>query len=252
MIAKQPKSQNTHRSANDCGETCPNTAGRGMSRAIAVIPARGGSKRIPGKNTRSFLGKPLLAHTIEAALDSDLFEEVHVSTDSEDVADIAAGYQRTTVSIRPAALSDDFSTAVDVTVHVIRSTGKSDWVAQLLPTSPLRTAADLVASYESFSDSPERSLISVGEMVGYNPWWTCTTSDDRLKFLNQDALASRSQDLAPVACPTGAFAWASVAGLRRTASFYGLDPRPFLLPFARGIDIDNENDWAIAERLGHR
>lgn len=220
-----------------------------MSEFCAVIPARGGSKRIPGKNLRHFGTKPLVAHTIEAALESRVFDAIYVSTDSPPIAEAAGTYDDIVVLERPSDLADDLSTAVDVTVDVLMHHDSAAYVAQLLPTSPLRTGDDVAASHRMFMQSPDRSLVSVAELLGYNAWWSCVIDDDAMSFLHDEALAFRSQDLPTLAIPTGALAWASSDLLRASPSFYALDPRPYTLPFDRGIDIDSPSDWKLAEQL---
>ena len=122
---------------------------------LAIIPARGGSKRIPGKNVRPFAGTPLIAYTIAAALDSGLFEQVIVSTDSPEIAEIAIHYGAQVPFLRDEQLSDDFTPVSEATADALfrvdPAGGRFESVAQLMANCPLRTARDVRASYEQFS-----------------------------------------------------------------------------------------------------
>lgn len=221
---------------------------------LAVIPARGGSKRIPGKNVRCLEGKPLLAYTVEAALQSDLFERVIVSTDSQDIADVARGCGADVPFLRDAGLSDDFvpvsATTVDVLERVDPSGRAFARVCQLMPNCPLRTAGDILASYEQFVRTGAESQVSVVRYGWQNPWWAMRRDDHLvLAPLFEDVATARSQDLPELFCPTGAAWWAKAAALRREGTYHMAGRTGWEIPWRRGIDIDTEDDLEMAEVL---
>lgn len=218
-------------------------------RLLAVIPARGGSKRIPFKNTKALGGKPLLSYTAEAALESGLFEEVVVSTDAEAVAEVARESGATVLN-RPLALADDHSPASLVTLNALEQLNASyDYVCQLMPNCPFRNAEDIRASLNQLVKRGSQAQLSVTRYGWLNPWWAHTLKDGHLESLFPEALKSRSQDLADLYCPSGAVWWARPAALNAAGSFYTGDHAAFVLPWQRALDIDDMNDWHLAEAL---
>ena len=225
-----------------------------IDRMIAVIPARGGSKRIPGKNVRPLAGTPLIAYTIAAALDSGLFEEVVVSTDSPEIAEIASHYRAQVPFLRDEQLSDDFTPVSEVTadtlLRVDPAGGRFESVAQLMANCPLRTADDVRASYEQFRRTRAESQVSVVRYGWQNPWWALRRNDEyKLAPLFPEQMSVRSQDQAELFCPTGAIWWARTETLRRTRTFHLENRTGWELPWERGIDIDSFQDLALAEVL---
>jgi CMP-N-acetylneuraminic acid synthetase len=221
---------------------------------LAVIPARGGSKRLPGKNLRALGGKPLLAHSIVAAQESGLFERIVVSTDSEDIAAAAARYGADVPFLRGAQLADDVTPVSEATLDVLRRIDPAGeiytQVCQLMANCPLRTACDIISSYEQFVRSGAEAQISVVRFGWQNPWWA-VRRDERfvLEPLFEDALTQRSQDLPPLFCPTGAVWWAEAETLRRHRTFHVPGRTGWELPWDRGVDIDTEEDWLVADVL---
>lgn len=225
-----------------------------VRRLIAVIPARGGSKRIPGKNIRPLVGKPLIAYTISAALESGLFERVIVSTDSPKIAEIARDYKAEVPFLRGEQLADDFTPVSAVTVDALLrldpAGDRFDAVAQLMPNCPLRTAGDIHNSYSQFEKTSAESQISVVRYGWQNPWWAMRRNElHELKPIFQEQMTARSQDLAELFCPTGAIWWARTEILRRVKTFYLENTTGWEIPWQRGIDIDNIADWEMAEVL---
>ena len=221
---------------------------------LAVIPARGGSKRIPGKNVRCLEGKPLLAYTVEAALQSDLFERVIVTTDSQDIADIARDYGADAPFLRAATLSDDVvpvsAATVDALERVDPSRRRFAHVCQLMPNCPLRTAGDILASYEQFVRTGAEAQVSVVRYGWQNPWWAMRRDEHLLLSpLFEDVATARSQDLAELFCPTGAVWWARADALRREGTYHMAGRTGWEIPWRRGIDIDTEADWELARVL---
>jgi len=223
-------------------------------KSIAIIPARGGSKRIPGKNIRPLVGKPIIAHTITAARDSGLFERVVVSTDSEEIAEVALRYNAEVPFLRSKNLADDFVPVSSVTadaLHRLDPVGdKFGAVAQLMPNCPLRTAEDVRDSYRQFEESGAKSQISMVRYGWQNPWWAMRRNDrHELEPLFKEQMTARSQDLPELFCPTGAIWWAQTEVLRWAQTFHTEKRTGWEIPWQRGIDIDTLEDWAMAEVL---
>ncbi len=221
---------------------------------LAVIPARGGSKRVPGKNIRCLVGKPLLAYTIESALRSGVFSRVVVSTESEKIARIALEYGAEVPFLRPAELADDYTHAPVVTADVLSrlDPGGSAFesVAQLLPNCPLRTALDIRESCEHFVRCGAETQVTVTRYGWFNPWWAMTLDkDSAIKPLFEQSLKVRSQDLPDLFCPTGVISWSSCRSLRERKTFYTDSTVGWEIPWQRAVDIDTEEDWLYAELL---
>jgi pseudaminic acid cytidylyltransferase len=221
---------------------------------IAIIPARGGSKRIPGKNIRPLAGKPLIAYTIAAARDSGLFERVVVSTDSREIADVARRYEAEVPFLRDETLADDFtpvsSVTVDTLIRLDPRGDRFDLVAQLMPNCPMRTAADVIDSLERFDRTGSNSQISIVRYGWQNPWWAMRCSPEYvLEPLFQEQMSARSQDLPELFCPTGAIWWARADTLRQTGTFHIENRTGWEISWKRGLDIDTLEDWALAEVL---
>ena len=221
---------------------------------IAIIPARGGSKRIPGKNIKLFAGKPIIAYTIAAARDSGLFERIIVSTDNEKIAEIAHEYNAEVPFLRNENLADDFtpvsSATADALVRLDPAGGRFTAVAQLMPCCPLRTANDVNKSYRKFKQTGAESQISVVRYGWQNPWWALRHNErQELKPVFAEQMTARSQDLPELFCPSGAIWWARADSLRRNKTFHLENRMGWEMPWQRGIDIDTLDDWAMAEVL---
>lgn len=222
--------------------------------ALAVIPARGGSRRVPRKNIREMRGRPLLAYTVEAALESGLFARVVVSTDDAEIADVARAAGADIPFLRAPDLADDITPVSRATIDVVDRLEQAGAafaeVCQLMPNCPLRTADDVVASHRQFTDRPSDSQISVARYGWQNPWWAMRTAPDgSLDPLFPDAMQARSQDLPELVCPTGAVWWARTDALRRAGTFHLPGRTAWELDWTHAIDIDTEDDWRLAEAL---
>lgn len=221
---------------------------------IAVIPARGGSKRIPGKNIRALAGKPMIAYTIEAAFASGLFERVVISTDSQEIAEICARYGAEAPFLRDATLSDDVTPVSLATLDALEKLDpdgqRYDQVAQLMPNCPLRSAEDIRQSHAQFGESGAQSQISVIRYGWQNPWWAMRRNPEfELEPVFREEIKQRSQDLPELFCPTGAIWWATTQALRQQKTFYMEHQTGWEMPWQRGIDIDTMEDWAMTEVL---
>lgn len=231
------------------------TADPHRARRLAVIPARGGSRRVPGKNIRELLGRPAIAYTIDAALECALFERVIVTTDSESIAEVALRCGADVPFLRPAALADDQTPVSAATADALDRVGGSafEHVAQLMPNCPLRTGDDLRASYDRFVESGSVSQISVARFGFQTPWWAVQLdADHRMVPVFPDRITARSQDLPALFCPTGAVWWARAATLIQARTFHVAERTGWEIPWQRAIDIDTEEDWHLAEQLMRR
>ena len=221
------------------------------SKIVAVIPARGGSKRIPHKNIVDFCGKPLIAWTIEAALESKLFDKVIVSTDDSSIAHVAENFGAIVPFLRDK-YNDDFSQSSDVTIYVLNELQKKlnlkyDIVFQLMATCPLRNASDIQKSFDNFIEKKTDFQISCFKFGWMRPWWANSVDDQQKPCpLFSEALKKRSQDLPELYCPTGAVWLASVDRLLTCGSFYGDFHIFYPLSLNSAIDIDDYADLEMA------
>ena len=224
---------------------------------IAIIPARGGSKRIPGKNIRPLAGKPLIAYSIEAALQSELFSRVLVSTDSEEIAEFARKSGAEVPFLRSSAISDDItpvSAATADAVERIDPEGKHfRWIAQLMANCPLRTSDDVKASHKQFVETGSNAQISVVRYGWQNPWWAMKRDSNSFALdpLFPREMTSRSQDLPELFCPTGAIWWCKAQILRDHKTFHIPSRTGWEIEWQHGVDIDTPEDMAFAEALLH-
>lgn len=220
---------------------------------IAVITARGGSKGLPDKNIKELLGKPLLAYSIEAAVESGIFDTVHVSTDSEKYAQIAREYGADVPFLRDEATSSDTAGSWDVVREVLLKYSargiEFDTAALLQPTSPLRTAQDIKEGYALFDEKKADSVIAVCEME-HSPLWSNTLPKDRCmsEFQNKEAEAPRQQ-LAVYYRINGALYIARTDVVMKGADIYGQKSYALIMPQERSIDIDSELDFMIAQTI---
>lgn len=221
---------------------------------LAVIPARAGSRRVPGKNIRALCGRPAIAYTIRAALDSGLFSRVVVSTDSEATAEIAVRWGAEAPFLRAADLADDRTPVSAATADALERLDPDGTtfgaVAQLMPNCPLRDAADVVASFRQFEATGAASQLSVARF-GWQPvsWAMRRGPDLALVPLFPEAVQQRSQDLPPLYCPTGAIWWARASVLRAARTFHVEGRTGWEISPVHGLDVDTEEDWLLAEAL---
>jgi N-acylneuraminate cytidylyltransferase len=221
---------------------------------LAVIPARGGSKRIPRKNIMDFHGKPMIAWTIEAAVESGLFDRVVVSTDDPAIADVARAYGADVPFFRKGFADDQspVSLATVATVEQLtQELGESyDVVAQLMANCPIRDAACMAAAVQFFEHRETSSLISCFKFGWMNPWWASRLdADNRPTPVFPEAATARSQDLPPLYCPTGAIWIARAEPLMSVRSFYTEDRVFFPISWEDAVDIDDMEDFHMAEAV---
>ncbi len=216
---------------------------------IAIIPARGGSKRIPGKNIKEFHDLPIIAYSIRAALRSGLFSEVMVSTDSEEIASVAREYGASIPFMRSAATSGDFATTADVIREVLdryEAGGRTfDSLCCLYATAPFVTPARLVDAVRMMGDH-EAAFSCVA--YGYPVQRGLEIAPDGCIAMRWPEYASaRSQDLTPTYHDAGQFYFSRVDAFRRHGSLWGPDTMPVILPELEVQDLDTPTDWLLAE-----
>lgn len=219
-------------------------------RSIAIITARGGSKRIPRKNIKEFCGKPILAYSIEAAKDSGLFDRVMVSTEDEEIAETAKRYGAEVPFFRSEGTSGDFATTNDVLLEVLAEYEKRgerfELACCIYPTAPFVTAEKLRSAVEKLLAGDADTLIPVVQF-SYPPQRAMVVREERLVFEYPQFLDSRSQDLEPHYHDAGQFyVFRTEAFLRNKRLMVG-NILPFTVSEMEVQDIDNESDWEIAE-----
>lgn len=221
---------------------------------IAIIPARGGSKRIPEKNIIDFEGKPMIAWTIEAAINSKCFDRVVVSTEDEKIAQIARKCGAEVPFFRKTH-TDDFSPVSEATLSALKqaiSYWKEDYhtVVQLMANCPLRTSIDIEAALNAFEESQRTFQISCFRYGWMNPWWAVNIDEKGYPArLFPDALTKRSQDLPELFCPTGAIWIAKVSALMTEGTFYGPEHCFEPMNWESAVDIDDNDDLNFARAL---
>ena len=217
---------------------------------LAIITARGGSKRIPRKNIKPFLGKPILAYSIEAALDSGLFDEVMVSTEDEEIAEIAKKYGAKVPFYRSEKTAGDFATTNDVLLEVLeeyKKLGKEfEEACCIYPTAPFVTSSKLKKAMEEFAASDADTLIPV-VAFSYPPKRSLVIREGRLVFQYPEFMDSRSQDLEAEYHDIGQFYLFRTEAFERNKKLMIGNILPFVVDEMEVQDIDNESDWKIAE-----
>lgn len=223
---------------------------------LAIITARGGSKRIPRKNIKEFCGKPILAYSIEAAIKSGLFDEVMVSTDDEEIAEIAVKCGAKVPFYRSEKTANDFATTNDVLLEVLEEYEKRgqqfDMACCLYPTAPFVTAKKIQKAFEMLENSDADTLIPV-VAFSYPPQRAMIVKDGRLVFEYPQYMDSRSQDLVPHYHDIGQFYCFRVEAYKKNRKLMLGNILPFEISEMEVQDIDNLTDWEIAEmkfRLG--
>ena len=217
---------------------------------IAIIPARGGSKRIPRKNIRPFLGKPIIAYSIEAALQSGLFDEVMVSTDDEEIAEVARQYRAKVPFMRSAGRADDYATTVDVIFEVLDTYATMDkcfdTVCCLYATAPFVDGLKLQKAYQLLSDFEFDSAYPV-VAFSYPIQRGLVLAKNKLYMVNPEYLNKRTQDLQVIYHDAGQFYISGTNILKQTGSFLGKNTGGILFSELEVQDLDTETDWKLAE-----
>lgn len=220
---------------------------------VAIIPARGGSKRIPRKNIKHFAGKPILAYSINAARRTKIFDKIIVSTDSDDIAAVARKYGAEVPFMRPIHLADDHATTAAVILQALdwfrESNITVNYVCCIYATAPLIRADDISSGLEILKKRGAASAFSVTTFP-YPIFRALKRNQaDRLEMIWPDNLTSRSQDLPEAYHDAGQFYWAQVDRFREHKRFIGDDAVPVVIPRYLVQDIDTTEDWLTAELM---
>ena len=217
---------------------------------VCIIPARGGSKRIPKKNIKDFFGKPLIVYSIEVALKSGLFDKVVVSTDDEKIASIARKHGAEVPFLRPDKLSDDFTGTGAVVSHALKfleENGENyNYVCTIYPTAPLLQKKYLIKGYEELKNSDAHSTFSTTSMPFPIQRTFKLTKDGRCQMFTPEHFTSRSQDLEDAYQDAGQFYWTNL-NTKSDDIIFGKDSIPIILPRELVQDIDTLEDWKRAE-----
>lgn len=217
---------------------------------LAIIPARGGSKRLPRKNVLDLSGKPLIAWSIEAGLKSKYIDKVVVSSDDDEILNISKEFEADIIK-RPVHLSTDTSTTIDAIKHTIDNIEKYDYVILLQPTSPLRNEKHINEAIELLEEKKADAVVSVCEM-DHSPLWSNTLPEDgnMSSFLRDEVLNKRSQDLEKYYRLNGAIYICKIEKLLEHKSFFLKDNIfAYIMDRKSSIDIDEKIDFEMAEVL---
>lgn len=222
----------------------------GEKKVLAIIPARGGSKRLPQKNILDLNGKPLIAWTIESALESKYIDKVMVSTDNLEINKVSKEFGAEVPFIRPESLSTDHASSIDVIKHALSFYhNKFDYVVLLQPTSPLRLFSDIDSAFELITKEV-KAVVSVCE-TEHSPLWS-NTLDANLSmrnFIRDELKNKRSQDLPVYYRLNGAIYIAEVNYFYQNNGFFGENTKAYIMPQERSVDIDTELDFEWAQLL---
>ncbi|WP_214228846.1 pseudaminic acid cytidylyltransferase [Pedobacter sp. B4-66] len=217
---------------------------------IAIIPARGGSKRIPRKNIKDFLGKPIIAYSIQAAIESKLFDEIMVSTDDEEIASVAVNYGAKVPFLRSNENSNDFAATADVLKEVITYYKKEDKVFEfgccIYPTASLISSEKLIEAFKIIQDGEFSTVFPVAEFS--SPIQRALKVEkERISNFFPKHMQTRTQDLEKAYQDCGQFYFFKVESFMKRGFLQGDDTGALFLKDLEYQDIDNEQDWKIAE-----
>ena len=219
---------------------------------LCVIPARGGSKRIPRKNIKKFHGKPLIAYSIQVAIDSQLFDKIIVSTDDDEVAEIAKLYGAQVPFMRPKELSDDFTgtgAVVEHAINYLKEQGEFyEYICTIYATAPLLQAKYLIEGFEKLRNSDVANIFSCTSMPFPIQRTFKITNDGRCQMFWPENFYKRSQDLEIAYQDAGQFYWTNL-NVKSVDIMFGKDSMPIILPRYLVQDIDDLEDWKRAEMM---
>ena len=217
---------------------------------LCIIPARGGSKRIPRKNIKLFLGKPIIAYSIKAAIQSGLFDEVMVSTDDKEIADIAKKYGAKVPFMRSEKNSDNFATTFDAIEEVISAYRKEniefDNACCIYPCAPFAKSEKLEEAYEEFRKN-KRDVVFPVIPYSFPIQRAIRINSNKVKIINVEFLNTRSQDLEQSYHDAGQFYFFNIQKVLENKSLLTGNTGAIIISEMEGQDIDNEIDWKLAE-----
>lgn len=220
---------------------------------IAVIPARGNSKRIPGKNIKLFAGKPIISYSINALLESKIFDRVVVSTDSQEIAKIAEKFGAQIPFLRSESLSDDFTgtdaVVLDALERISQNGNIVDYICCIYATAPFISPEDLIKGYEILKQSNAGSAFTVTTYAFPIFRSLLENEKGRLEMIWPENRTTRSQDLPDAVHDAGQFYIAKASHFQKEKTFWSDDAIPIHLPRKRVQDIDTPEDWEIAENM---
>jgi pseudaminic acid cytidylyltransferase len=220
---------------------------------IAVIPARGGSKRIPRKNIKDFCGKPMIAWIIEAAIASRLFDYIIVSTDDTEITEVARSYGADVPFVRPADLSDDYTSTTEVIAHAtqwaLNQGFNVNTVCCLYATAPLVQIEDLTRGLKSLESGKWDYAFTVTDFASPIFRSFRKTSDGGLEMFFPEHFSTRSQDLPTALHDAGQFYWGRPSSWLKGKQIFSNHSTPIYIPRWRVQDIDNKDDWIRAELI---
>jgi len=222
--------------------------------SLAIIPARSGSKRLPKKNIKLLAKKPLIAWTIEAAVNSGCFDKIIVSTDDETIAEISKKYGADVPFIRPKNLAEDGSKTMDVVFHAIdflNKIKKNDSITLLQPTSPFRTASDIKNAFKFYRTNVDASGVVSVCKEEHSPLWANTLPPNlSMKgFIRPEVKNKTSQELPDYYRVNGAIYISAYDYMKQNMGFFGYSTFAYIMESEHSIDIDTELDFTIAEYL---
>lgn len=227
----------------------------GNHRILALVPARGGSKGLPGKNIRPLAGKPLIGWSIEQARGCRYFDRVAVSTDSSEIAEVGRAFGAEVPFLRPPELASDKASSIDVILHALdfyAANGEAfDWLALIEPTSPLRETKDLDAAVEQLHATPEaESIVGVCRVENAHPAFLTRMEGAFLRpFVSGGSAHARRQDIEPLYFFEGSLYIAQVDSLRSRRAFYHEKTLGFAMAKWKSFEVDDLVDFLIIERL---
>lgn len=226
-----------------------------MSRVLGLINARGGSKGIPRKNVRSLNGKPLIAYAIESGLGARLIDRVVVSTDDQEIAEVAMSFGADIPFMRPPELASDKALQIDAVRHAVEQLARAgdiyDVVVILQPTCPLRSAVDVDGAISMMAESGADTVISVMEVTGQHPLTMYTREPDGRLFplLESNRAGVLRQEFRPIWWRNGAIYAIRTPVVMMDRSLYGRRVVGYPMPAERSVNIDEPLDWIIAEAM---
>lgn len=216
---------------------------------LGLITARGGSKGLPRKNLLEICGKPLIAWTIENAKKSKHIDHIVVSTEDEEIAEIAQIYGAEVPFMRPNELAQDNSIGMEVVHHALEELSEFEDILWLQPTSPLRNKEDIDGIVDFCKKKKAPAAISVCESSKHPNWMFSFNEDDVLLPFTNNKIVYNRQELPKIYTPNGALYFAKTKWLKKTQAFYSDETLGYIMPAARSVDIDSPLDFKLAEFL---
>ena len=221
---------------------------------IALITARGGSKGLPRKNVLPFCGKPLIAHTIDAAKCSAAIHRVIVSTDDAEIAEVAREFGAEVPFMRPQELATDCASSRDVILHALgfleAQNEPIESFCLLQPTSPLRTSADIDGAFKMFKENNADSLLSITP-YDHPVQWAVEVRDDGGLCPREVGVPGRRQDMSEYCRPNGAMYMFRTDFFKKSEVYFGENTYGYVMPPERSVDIDTQLDFVVAETVAH-